>query len=108
MSVPKDLYVNLYTDHENHIGSHRSRDKADIYAGTAGSTRIGGKAHHYRLVEPKREVLAYVVKRGATYWGFLEWTQSLPLARRFPSRDIAIGYVEEGDRIVALVRKATP
>lgn len=60
--------------------------------------------------QPKRDVVAYVVKRRDEYWGNSGWTKSMALARRFPSLKEADDYVNDGDRIVALVRprKVTP
>ncbi len=79
----------------------------------------GGDTHEYRLVKPKRETVAYVVKRGEMYLydhdgqpsSPLTWTDSASTADRWHPKDrgIALQWATSFHaRRVRLVRRSTP
>ncbi len=70
-------------------------------------------ASEYRLVKPKRETLAYVVKRGELYLYGAEFLRARVLAERWSPDDVSGALTQaeemgEGARIIRLVRRSTP
>lgn len=77
--------------------------------------RVGMRLHRYVLARPKREAVAWVVKREVAlrYLGHFEWDH-LRYARRFRTRFEAQAAADEaiknntGVRVVKLVRPVKP
>lgn len=110
MIAPREVWVVL-----NAAGRATSVAESENVANRWSETPGCGPVHRYVLAKPKREVLAYVVRRERgdrlEYVSSLGMWKDRVLAMRFAPNDrvaAGISASARGGTVVALVRKAAP